>query len=92
MSTNGVDLEYEIIGGEHATPIVLVTGFSQQLIRWDDAFCLQVAERGFKVIRFDNRDVGLSTKLDSSPRPNLPAILGGDTAAVAENARRAPLE
>jgi pimeloyl-ACP methyl ester carboxylesterase len=80
-STNGVELEYETFGKEGDPPVVLVMGFSQQLIAWDTEFCTRLAARGFRVVRFDNRDVGLSTKIDG-PRPNIPAILGGDRSTV----------
>jgi pimeloyl-ACP methyl ester carboxylesterase len=79
---NGIEIEYETFGDEGAAPLVLVAGFAQQLIRWDDAFCVQLARRGFRVVRFDNRDVGLSTKLQGAPRLNLPAIFGGDRSTV----------
>jgi pimeloyl-ACP methyl ester carboxylesterase len=78
-----LEFEYETFGKEGAPPVVLVQGFAQQLIRWDERFCARLAELGFRVIRFDNRDVGLSTKLESAPLPNLPAILGGDRSSVA---------
>ena len=80
-STNGVELEYETFGNEGAPPVVLVMGFSQQLVAWDAAFCTRLAARGFFVVRFDNRDVGLSTKV-AGPRPDIPAILGGDRSTV----------
>jgi pimeloyl-ACP methyl ester carboxylesterase len=80
-STNGVELEYETFGKEGDPPIVLVMGFSQQLIAWDTEFCTRLAARGFFVVRFDNRDIGLSTKIDG-PRPNIPAILGGDRSTL----------
>jgi pimeloyl-ACP methyl ester carboxylesterase len=57
-------------------------GFSQQMIAWDVGFCTQLAARGFYVIRFDNRDVGLSTQLTMHGRPNLMAVLGGDRSTV----------
>jgi pimeloyl-ACP methyl ester carboxylesterase len=80
-ATNGLELEYETFGNEADPPVLLVMGFSQQLIAWDVAFCTQLAARGFRVIRFDNRDAGLSTKADV-PRPNIPAIFGGDHSTV----------
>jgi pimeloyl-ACP methyl ester carboxylesterase len=82
-ATNGVELEYETFGNREDPAVLLVMGFSQQLIAWDVRFCTQLAARGFYVIRFDNRDVGLSTKMEKAPRPNIPAILGGDRSTVA---------
>jgi pimeloyl-ACP methyl ester carboxylesterase len=61
---NGIELEYEVIG--EGEPMLLIMGFSVQLIQWPDAFCRMLADRGHRVIRFDNRDVGLSSKVDQS--------------------------
>jgi pimeloyl-ACP methyl ester carboxylesterase len=80
--TNGQQLEYETFGNEGDPPVVLVMGFSQQLIAWDAEFCKRLAARGFFVVRFDNRDVGLSTKLTDAPRPDIGAILGGDRSTL----------
>jgi len=81
--TSWLELEYEAFGDEEAPPLLLASGFGQQLIAWDERFCLQLASRGLRVVRFDNRDAGLSTKLDGAPRPNIAAILGGDRSTVA---------
>ncbi len=75
---NGVELEYEEIGDPAAAPLLLVCGLGQQLVGWDDEFCNRLADRGFRVIRFDNRDVGLSTKLTSAGVPDMGAIMAGD--------------
>jgi pimeloyl-ACP methyl ester carboxylesterase len=83
VRAHGIDIEYEVGGNASASPMVLAMGFSQQLVAWDDAFCERLAARGFRVLRFDNRDVGLSSKFDSAPLPNIPAILAGDTSTVA---------
>ena len=74
---NGLELEYESFGDPAATPLLLVMGLSYQMIEWDDDLCTLIAERGFRVTRFDNRDVGLSTKLDALGPPNLMAVLAG---------------
>lgn len=63
-SVDGTLLEYETIGSPDGVPLLLVMGFTAQLITWPDGFCDQLAEAGHFVIRFDNRDCGLSTKLD----------------------------
>jgi pimeloyl-ACP methyl ester carboxylesterase len=80
---NALELEYDTFGDAKNPPIVLITGFAQQLVAWDERFCEELAARGFRVVRFDNRDIGLSTRLESAPLPNIPAILSGDTATVA---------
>jgi len=60
---NGVELCYEIFGDPAAEPLILIMGLGGQMIIWDDDFCRQLAARGFRVIRFDNRDIGQSSKL-----------------------------
>ena len=64
---NGIDLEYEEIGDPTDRPLLLIMGLGAQMIAWDDDFCRQLADRGFRVIRFDNRDSGLSTKIEEAP-------------------------
>ena len=63
---NGIEIESELIGDEQAEPMLLVMGFAVQLIAWPDGFCRMLADRGYRVIRFDNRDVGLSSKVPAS--------------------------
>jgi len=58
-----IELAYESFGDSDAPPMLLVMGLGMQLLGWDARFCGLLAERGYRVIRFDNRDVGLSTKL-----------------------------
>jgi pimeloyl-ACP methyl ester carboxylesterase len=75
-TTNGIDIVYETIGDPSDPPLLLVMGLGMQLIHWDRNLCEQLAERGFYVIRFDNRDAGLSTKIDA-PVPDVRrAMLG----------------
>jgi pimeloyl-ACP methyl ester carboxylesterase len=80
---HGLDLEYETFGAPGSPAVLLIAGFSQQLTSWDPRFCEQLAARGFFVVRFDNRDVGLSTKIEGAPRPKLGAIIGGDLSTLA---------
>jgi proline iminopeptidase len=68
---NGLDLEYESLGDPGAPTILLVMGLGVQLVFWPDAFCEMLVARGFRVVRFDNRDIGLSTKLDHLGVPNI---------------------
>ena len=65
---NGIDLCYEIFGDPAAEPMMLIMGLGAQMIHWDDDFCRQLATRGFRVIRFDNRDIGQSSKLSGGKR------------------------
>lgn len=73
-----IELEYEEIGKPGRPALLLVNGLGQQLVGWDDEFCHQIADRGFHVIRFDNRDVGLSTKLTEAGYPNVGGIMAGE--------------
>ncbi len=61
---NGIEIEYEIWGEENARPLLLVGGLGVQLTRWSKPLCDALIARGFKVVVYDNRDVGLSTKHD----------------------------
>lgn len=63
-TANGIELEVETIGSASGRPLLLIAGLSDQLIHWDDALCESLAEKGHYVLRFDNRDAGLSTKVD----------------------------
>ncbi len=65
-----VDIAWDSFGDPHARPLLLIMGLGLQMIAWDDAFCQSLAARGFWVIRFDNRDVGLSTSFDAWGDPN----------------------
>jgi pimeloyl-ACP methyl ester carboxylesterase len=65
---NGIELCYEIFGDASAEPMLLIMGLGAQMIHWDDDFCRQLAARGFRVIRFDNRDIGKSSKLSGGKR------------------------
>jgi pimeloyl-ACP methyl ester carboxylesterase len=67
---NPIAIEYETFGEPNAPPVLLIMGLGGQLIHWDAAFCRLLAALGRYVIRFDNRDVGLSTKLDDLPAPS----------------------
>jgi pimeloyl-ACP methyl ester carboxylesterase len=68
VRANGIDICYEIFGDSNAEPLLLIMGLGAQMIHWDDAFCEQLAGRGFRVIRFDNRDIGKSSHLTGGKR------------------------
>ncbi len=72
--TNGIELCYETFGAPDAEPLVLIMGLGAQMIHWEDDFCRDLANKGFRVIRFDNRDIGLSTKM-SGGKPLRPIEL-----------------
>jgi len=60
-SANGIEIEYDTFGDLSGAPLVLINGLGAQMVGWDEDFCRLLASRGFRVIRFDNRDCGLST-------------------------------
>jgi pimeloyl-ACP methyl ester carboxylesterase len=71
---NTIELEYEVAGPADGEPLLLIMGLGAQMTRWPDAFVDKLAARGLRVIRFDNRDVGLSSKLDAAGPPDFPAM------------------
>lgn len=60
--SNGVEIEYEVTGPSDGEAVLMVGGLGTQLISWPESLINQLAERGFRVITYDNRDIGLSTK------------------------------
>jgi pimeloyl-ACP methyl ester carboxylesterase len=64
-----LELCYETFGSASAPPMLLIMGLASQMLLWDDQFCEQLASRGFRVIRFDNRDVGRSSLLRGAAIP-----------------------
>jgi pimeloyl-ACP methyl ester carboxylesterase len=73
---NGIEIVHETIGDPSDPPLLLVMGLGMQLIHWDRELCEQIAARGFRVIRFDNRDAGRSTKIDARV-PNMLRVMAG---------------
>ena len=71
IQANGTTLEYESLGPDDAPAILLVMGLGMQLVAWPDAFCGRLVQGGYRVIRFDNRDSGLSQKFDHLGRPKV---------------------
>lgn len=72
VTANGLKLHYDERG--EGTPLLLIMGLGAQMTRWPEGFCDRLAEHGFRVIRFDNRDVGMSEKLDAAGPPDMPAM------------------
>jgi pimeloyl-ACP methyl ester carboxylesterase len=71
LSANGTRLEVEDHGSPAGEPLLLVMGLGMQLLGWHEDFVAQLVERGFRVIRFDNRDIGLSQSFDHLGVPSL---------------------
>ena len=72
---NGIELEYETFGDRGARPLLLIMGLGAQLLLWEEEFCAELVGRGHYVIRYDNRDVGLSTKLEQAGEPNVLEVM-----------------
>ncbi|HEY5924574.1 MAG TPA: alpha/beta hydrolase [Kofleriaceae bacterium] len=77
-----ITIAYERLGDPNAPPVLLIMGLSAQLIHWPDGFCDLLVGRGLHVIRFDNRDVGLSTHMHGARAPNVPAAIAGDLSSA----------
>jgi len=71
VSANGLRLEVEEHGSAAGEPLLLIMGLGMQLLGWHEGLVAQLVERGFRVIRFDNRDIGLSQSFDAAGVPNL---------------------
>ena len=74
-NANGIELEYDTFGSPSDPAMLLVMGLGAQMIAWDEDLCRLLADAGFFVIRYDNRDVGLSTKFEEAGVPDLAAAL-----------------
>lgn len=70
VQSNGIRMAYQAFGDADAPTILLVAGLYNQLIRWPLEFCELLVARGFRVIRFDNRDIGLSDKMEGEVAPS----------------------
>jgi pimeloyl-ACP methyl ester carboxylesterase len=77
-----ITIAYETFGDAADPPVLLIMGLGAQLLSWYEDFCQQLADRSLFVVRFDNRDVGLSSHLQDLPLPDLAAIQSGDFSTV----------
>jgi pimeloyl-ACP methyl ester carboxylesterase len=75
VQANGIDIEYESFGRERDPLTLMIMGMAAQLIFWPDSLCEGLAAKGFRVVRFDNRDIGKSTHLDGHPAPDPRAVV-----------------
>ena len=89
-SSNGIKLAYDCFGDPVAPPLLLIMGLGTQMIAWDEAFCERLAGRGYRVIRFDNRDIGQSTRLSAAGIPDVAKLLGQALAGVPVSASQVP--
>jgi pimeloyl-ACP methyl ester carboxylesterase len=75
LQANGLTLDYESFGDPAAPPIVLIMGLGMPAVAWPDAFVIGLVERGFRLVCFDNRDAGHSTRFGVGEMPNLPVSI-----------------
>jgi pimeloyl-ACP methyl ester carboxylesterase len=71
VTANGINIAYDELGNSSDPVILLIMGLGTQMIAWTEEFCLGLVNKGYRVVRFDNRDVGLSQKFDDQKPPNL---------------------
>ncbi|OWY61995.1 alpha/beta hydrolase [cyanobacterium TDX16] len=80
-ASNGIEIAYETFGDPEDPTVLLIMGLGAQMLGWPDPFCEGLVDRGFHVVRFDNRDVGLSTWFDHQPVDLgvvIPQLMAGD--------------
>lgn len=75
VEANGITIEYECVGEDAAPAVLLIMGAGEQLTHWPQEFCDGLATSGFRVIRYDNRDTGLSTRFDDAGAVDIPALM-----------------
>jgi pimeloyl-ACP methyl ester carboxylesterase len=75
VRANGIEIEYESFGRESDPVVLLIMGLGGQLTLWPESFCKGLAARGFRVIRYDNRDIGKSTHFVEAGVPDIPALM-----------------
>ncbi|MDH6665987.1 UNVERIFIED_ORG: pimeloyl-ACP methyl ester carboxylesterase [Methylorubrum zatmanii] len=83
LAANGITLAYDSFGDEAAETILLIAGLGTQMIRWTSPFCRELETRGYRVVRFDNRDTGCSTHFTQQGAMDFAAL----AAALAEGRR-----
>jgi pimeloyl-ACP methyl ester carboxylesterase len=84
VHANGIEIEYDTFGSPAGRPLVLIMGLASQMVGWPPAFCNRLADRGHQVIRFDNRDVGRSSKIEEGGVPSVERILAGTLTAAGD--------
>jgi pimeloyl-ACP methyl ester carboxylesterase len=80
LNVNNIELAFDSFGDEAGEAILLISGLGTQMIRWTDPFCQELATRGYRVIRFDNRDAGCSTHFTHHGVPDFHALTAGKKA------------
>ena len=83
VTANGIQIEYDTFGDSSSLPLLLIMGGGSQMIYWEVEFCELLAKNGLFVIRFDNRDIGLSTKFEKAGIPDMMAAMRGEPVSPA---------
>lgn len=76
ITANGIALEYDVHGPETGEPLLLIMGFGAQMTQWSPQFIGELTSRGYRVIRHDNRDVGLTQKFEAAGVPDMQKVYG----------------
>ena len=76
IKANNIQIEYERFGPEDRETVLLIMGLGGQLTLWPTELCEELVARGYHVVRFDNRDIGLSEKFDHAGMPDMGALMG----------------
>lgn len=84
-NANGIDIEYETFGQSDSPPVLLIMGLGSQMTAWDTRLCQKIADLGFYVIRYDNRDVGLSSWFDEAGASYSIADMADDAAGLLDH-------
>lgn len=74
VRANGIAVEYELSGPADGPVLMMIHGVGAQMIRWPPAFCERLERAGLRLLRFDNRDIGLSTHMDGAPVPDIAQV------------------
>jgi len=82
VKANGVKIVYDTFGDPSSRPLLLIMGLAWQMIIWDDEFCSRLASRGYWVIRFDNRDIGLSQRFDQAGIPSIGSLMAAQLKGI----------
>ena len=83
VTANGIQIEYDTFGDSSSPALLLIMGGGSQMIYWEVEFCELLAKNGLFVIRFDNRDIGLSTKFENAGVPDMMAAMRGEPVSSA---------
>lgn len=80
---NGIEIAYQEIGPADGEPMLLIMGLGTQMLAWDEELCAMLAAHGYRVVRFDNRDIGHSTMLDQAGMPRRADLMRGPRSRAA---------